>query len=372
MRGRVQQLDILRGIGVILILGRHLTGIPPTAPLYLLAFFFRWKGIGWMGVDLFFVLSGYLVTGLMVKEFSALGKFDAKRFLIRRGFKIYPSYYVLLCLTWISIVIGNSKQYPPFTALAQAFFIQNYYPGEDHYPLGHTWSLAVEEHFYLLVAALFSLLVFKQVGLKLFAAVCTLFIIVVPILRFVDLHQDARILNHITHLRLDALFMGSLLACAHHHYGDKFETIFRKNAVILTIASVLLLLPAACYGFATPWTFSLGLTAEQVAFCLIVMLMLVNTKPKGRLATALSTIGFYSYSIYVWHGPIEKLCYFVRVPTNLFILQIAVYCIFSVLGGIAFAKLIETPFLKLRDKHFPRLTKDGPMTTAEDGAPTTA
>ncbi len=358
MRARIQQLDILRGVGVILILGRHLTAIPPNAPRFLLAFFHRWYAVGWMGVDLFFVLSGYLVTGLMLREFSARGKFDAKRFLIRRGFKIYPSYYVLLCFTWLAIAISG-RSYLPFTGLSQALFLQNYYPGEDHYPLGHTWSLAVEEHFYLLVAALFALLVTKKAGLRLFAIVSTTFIIVVPILRFIDFYQSGRILNHITHLRIDALFMGALLACAHHRYGDRFEAVFRSKAVILTIASALLLLPSAYFGFANYWTFSLGLTAEQLAFCLIIMLMLVNTKPHGLWAAVLSTIGFYSYSIYVWHAPIEKLCYAIRLPTNLFLLQVAAYCVGSVLGGMTFAKLIETPFLKLRDKHFPRLGEEG-------------
>ncbi len=356
MRARIQQLDILRGIGVILILGRHLTAIPPNAPWFLMVFFQRWYETGWMGVDLFFVLSGYLVTGLMLREFSARGKFDAKRFLIRRGFKIYPSYYVLLCFTWLTIAISG-RAYLPFTGLAQALFIQNYYPGENHYPLGHTWSLAVEEHFYLLVAALFVLLVTKKAGLRVFASVCAVFIIVVPILRFVDLYHYGRILNHITHLRIDALFMGALLSCAHHHYGERFEAVFRNKAMILTITSALLLLPSAFFGFTNCWAFSIGLTAEQLAFCLIIMLMLVNSKPHGLWAAVLSTIGLYSYSIYVWHAPIEKLCYAIPIPTNLFLLQVAAYCIGSVLGGIAFAKLIESPFLKLRDKHFPRLTE---------------
>lgn len=353
MRARIQQLDILRGIGVILVLGRHLKAIPPTTPTFFMPFLHGWKSIGWMGVDLFFVLSGYLVTGLMLREFSARGKFDAKRFLIRRGFKIYPSYYFLLGFTWFAISL-NGHGYPPFTALAQSLFIQNYYPGEDHYPMGHTWSLAVEEHFYLLVAALFAFLVTKKAGLRPFAIVCAVFIFVVPILRFIDRYHHARILNHITHLRIDALFMGSLLSCAHHHYGDKFEAIFRSKTLILTIASVLLLLPTVYFGFASYWAFSIGLTAEQLAFCLIIMLLLVNTKPHGLWAAVLSTIGVYSYSIYVWHAPIEKLCYAIPIPANLFLLQVAAYCVGSVLGGIGFAKLIETPFLKLRDKHFPQ------------------
>jgi peptidoglycan/LPS O-acetylase OafA/YrhL len=119
----------------------------------------------------------------------------------------------------------------------------------------------------------------------------------------------------------------------------------------------LLLVPAACFGFANYWTFSLGLTAEQIAFCLIIMLMLIETKPHGLWAKVFSTIGFYSYSIYVWHAPIEKLCYSVRIPTNLYFLQVAAYCIASVVGGIALAKVIEEPFLKLRDRHFPRLSE---------------
>src|SRR5258706_12209135 len=95
-RSRNQALDILRGIAILIVLGRHLfflpTDLPPPADL----FFRTWIRCGWAGVDLFFVLSGFLVSGLLFQEFARNGNVAVSRFLIRRGFKIYPAFYVFL------------------------------------------------------------------------------------------------------------------------------------------------------------------------------------------------------------------------------------------------------------------------------------
>src|SRR5215831_18752084 len=81
---RNAQLDALRAIAVLLVLGRHL----PFFPL--------WIRVGWTGVDLFFVLSGFLISGLLFREYKATGGIRIGRFLVRRGFKIYPAYYLFL------------------------------------------------------------------------------------------------------------------------------------------------------------------------------------------------------------------------------------------------------------------------------------
>ena len=101
MISRVRQIDFLRAVAVILVLFRH-----------------HWVGIdvlqriGWIGVDLFFVLSGFLVSGLLFSEYKRYGNIKAGQFLIRRGFKIYPLFYLSIFLTLIifEIYILNSRK----------------------------------------------------------------------------------------------------------------------------------------------------------------------------------------------------------------------------------------------------------------------
>src|ERR1700722_19491950 len=92
---RLIQLDVLRGLAILLVLGRH--AIVPREDAGRLAPLAKiWWHIGWTGVDLFFVLSGFLVGGLLLGELRSRGTLDIKRFIIRRGFKIWPAYYTLV------------------------------------------------------------------------------------------------------------------------------------------------------------------------------------------------------------------------------------------------------------------------------------
>src|SRR5215472_7296705 len=81
---RNQSLDALRCIAVLLVVGFHL-------PYYRI-----WGTLGWIGVDLFFVLSGFLISGLLFPEYTTTGAIRLRRFLIRRGLKIYPAFYLLI------------------------------------------------------------------------------------------------------------------------------------------------------------------------------------------------------------------------------------------------------------------------------------
>src|SRR5262245_19628234 len=97
---RLRELDILRGVAILLVLGRHVIDIPDTVPPLVRRLFFVWRQIGWIGVDLFFVLSGFLVSGLLFGEYRLTGRIRLGRFLIRRGLKIYPSFYFFLFLSF--------------------------------------------------------------------------------------------------------------------------------------------------------------------------------------------------------------------------------------------------------------------------------
>src|SRR5438876_4889931 len=105
---RVVQLDALRAIAVLLVLGHHMPACPRDLNYPLALFTEQWKQCGWAGVDLFFVLSGFLVSGLLFREYQKYGTIKLPRFLARRGLKIYPAFYVLL-LTTIAVYVVTGR-----------------------------------------------------------------------------------------------------------------------------------------------------------------------------------------------------------------------------------------------------------------------
>lgn len=100
LRGRLSRVDALRAVAVLLVMVHHLTPPPAYAPRAGVALIEFAQRPSWFGVDLFFVLSGFLVSGLLFREHRLHGDLRTGRFLIRRGFKIYPSFYIFLFATF--------------------------------------------------------------------------------------------------------------------------------------------------------------------------------------------------------------------------------------------------------------------------------
>src|ERR1700739_3813791 len=130
---RNKRLDILRCVAVITVILHHSGEF---------SFFTR---VGWTGVDLFFVLSGFLISGLLFSEYKRYHSINFKRFFIRRGLKIYPAFYTFLLLTGITGALVFHSHPTGRQYLHEIFFVMNY----AHGIWDHTWSLAVEEHFYI-------------------------------------------------------------------------------------------------------------------------------------------------------------------------------------------------------------------------------
>src|SRR5207248_2040034 len=149
--------DVLRALAVLLVLGRHMTVCPRQTSAVLHAITAVWSRGGWLGVDLFFVLSGFLVSGLLFREQEKFGTIQAKRFLIRRGFKIYPAFWLLIVVTQAAALVGPPHRFRAST-VTELLFLQNY----SSSLWNHTWSLAVEEHFYFLLVMLFVLRIRRQ------------------------------------------------------------------------------------------------------------------------------------------------------------------------------------------------------------------
>ena len=146
---RSLRLDLLRALAVFLVLGRHMHPLSQQLPEFFQVLSRLWQRAGWMGVDLFFVVSGFLVSGLIFSEYRQHRALNLWRFYARRGLKIYPAFYLLL-LSTVIVTVQKGKQLKWPALLSEIFFVQNYRPGLWN----HTWSLAVEEHFYLLLPLL--------------------------------------------------------------------------------------------------------------------------------------------------------------------------------------------------------------------------
>ena len=110
-RGRLPQLDLLRGVAILLVLGHHGAVLPDKAGM-LRPVAMLWHRLGWTGVDLFFVLSGYLIGGLLLAEIRASGRLAVGRFLARRAFKIWPGFFAYLAFISVTMAWGLGDETP--------------------------------------------------------------------------------------------------------------------------------------------------------------------------------------------------------------------------------------------------------------------
>jgi peptidoglycan/LPS O-acetylase OafA/YrhL len=346
-------------VAVALVLLRHAGGVPVLSR------------IGWVGVDLFFVLSGFLISGLFYSEFQRRGAIRLRRFFIRRGLKIYPSFYAMILGTLIACKV-LSVHVALGSALAEVFFVQNY-----HVALWpHTWSLGVEEHFYIFLPIFFLILIrrtsdkqnpFRIVpaAFAVVAVVCLLSRIITMYFARGNEHAVQMVINP-THNRMDSLFCGVTLAYLFHFrpgaLAQWFDSRAKQMGIVLVAAALLSCCLLDLRGFFLP---TIGLSFLYLGFGALLLLSLYVrdvlpawlAKPAGALGTACAFIGAYSYSIYLWHIPFQA--YAAGVLRRVFGIHFGPagrFC-FVLIGTVAFGilmgKLIEFPVLRFRDNLFP-------------------
>jgi peptidoglycan/LPS O-acetylase OafA/YrhL len=358
---RLAGLDLLRLLAVLLTLGRHLTQSPDGWPGAWDGVLSTWFRGGWVGVDLFFVLSGFLVSGLLFGEYRARGQFSLARFYTRRGWKIYPPFFALTATTVVMTLL-HRWPLPPSGVLADVFFLQCYSPGL----WVHSWSLAVEEHFYLLLP-LVLLLILKlnrdsasPLRPVLALAGCVAAgALLLRILNWCMRPDYSMYIHHFpTHLRFDSLLLGVAIAYLYHFHNSRFVEVLTPWRRWLIAGGVLLLMPAFFFQVETsPFIFTVGFSLFAVGSGMLMVGVLLSKPPHGRLAQWGAGLGAYSYSIYLWH---PALTYWGipflerKLGTTLgFGVHEAVYLVGSLAGGVLMAKLVEIPALRLRDRWFP-------------------
>ncbi len=338
MKQKISQLDAVRGIAILVVMIHNSPFKPPSHPLQFLV------GYGWMGVDLFFVLSGFLITGILVDTKQSEGYF--KNFYARRCLRIWPLYYSVLFFMFVvipflrpsigSIVIAHSSPWWAFPLFLQNFLLHDSTGATG--PLGVTWSVAIEEQFYVVWAVVVRCCSYSQLRRVAIAVIC-----LSPVLRvYLSLHHVDLYSN--VFCRLDGLMAGGLLALIVRSNTFLPSRFLKVAWLSLFIAAPLAFVTDA---FHARWiTFSLSAVAS-VAF---VYLSLFATQKWFRVTMtnrALVYTGTISYGLYLLHKTpfdMEQLFHLDRHPVLALLMGLAASYVIAILSW----NLLEKPFLRLK------------------------
>jgi len=355
---RLREIDFLRGIAIILVLFRHHRCFEPL------------HDAGWIGVDLFFVLSGYLVSKLLFKEYIANSEIKPFKFLLRRGFKIYPLFYSCILLTiFINYFFGDYLGIDNLKfekIAAEVFFVQNYYEGL----WAHTWSLAIEEHFYIGLVCIILFFIKLNALKKLIVPFCILIFFGCLGLRIANFHYNAYgHYSHLfpTHLRIDSLLFGVLLSYFHCFKENYFIQFFSKHRRFKYALSTILISTPFFFKIDSFFMNTFGLTFIYIGFGIILSMFItdpqinkkLNRLMSEKLVKYISLIGVYSYGIYLFHMFTIKYFYTILFKLEItfyYRIEFVIYFFISIFLGVFMSKTIEKPFLNLREKISPRIT----------------
>ena len=374
---RIQELDGLRGIAVTLVVVSHYLYLGPSpgdhplgaARLYL--WFQRFFAIGWSGVDLFFVLSGFLIGGILLDARESPSYY--RTFYMRRFYRILPLYYLwvlgylfvmVTSRSWLIAFLKIFPGAPPDASVLWLFtFIQNVkfesYATLGWFWLSPTWSLAVEEQFYLIAP----LLIRRLTRRALFAVMCAV-IVAAPLVRMwvrshllsqpVGLEQTYTLLP----CRADALALGVLAALLWR--DESFRKWLSRNTTTLQVLAAVFMCGVIGLGYWSPSNFSLAMESvgyTWLALFYALVLLLVLEKPLGLVGSfarlkGLRELGRVSYCIYLIHFAAGWM---VRALFESLVMHLAIWQ-WSALGSVAailvyfFARAswrdIESPLLR--------------------------
>lgn len=338
-------LDLLRAVAIALVVVYHVLLSSPV-PLHGVM---RLADTGRYGVDLFFMLSGWLIGGLYWKEHFRFGNVELLRFWLRRWIRTIPPYLVALLLAWLAVFIQRRQ---PFS-WGYLLFAQNYFSSIEYFRV--SWSLCIEEHFYLFLPLLLLLVIQRgNAAVVLFSA-----LLIIPLIgRWWESCHGASFgfgyATTATHLRMEPLVLGFLLARVPLNHPVRWTAIKSWAAAVAVLALVLFLF----LQFAAPpvWMYRLGFTA--LALGLAALLIWLVEQDAGKLAssTVVKAIALTSYSVYLTHAlVIDAVGMLMHRFSGLpWLAYFPIALLLITVTGATFYFAIELTSVRLRDRWVPR------------------
>ena len=356
LKGYIPTLDGWRAVAIIAVMASH-AGHSYSAPLGRDSFFDRISS-GTHGVNLFFAISGLLITSRLLEEWDTAGNVSLKRFYIRRGFRILPP--ALLYLACVAL-LGASGLLPVVREefAAATLFYRNYLPailgpGGAGFFTSHYWSLGVEEHFYLFWPAL---LLFA--GRKRALPVAIVVALLVAVWRHFEAWREIMLYNAIqptyfarSDTRIDSIMWGVVAALALSRPDVRaFIERYLSTIVMLAVAA---LYGAIVYRYGTRPTF----WEAMIVPVIVVGTVLRPHSIVGRVLEnpVMRWIGRLSYSLYLWEF---FFVYYPGVPTTLGVWQtFPVNLIAAMACAAASYYLVERPLVRLGHRIAPAMPRD--------------
>jgi peptidoglycan/LPS O-acetylase OafA/YrhL len=354
---RIHGLDTLRACAIVLVVLHHYRLFVGGGDD------FGWLGaIGWVGVDLFFALSGYLIGNQIFMAMRGAPGFSARVFYLRRALRTLPNYWVVLALYWLSASLRNGAPLaPPWRYLSFTLNL-GLAPGTA---FSHAWSLCIEEQFYLLLPALALLIAATARPLRTAWTVIGLALLGGCLLRAANwqawiataAHAEGgyyTAIYYATLCRLDELVVGVALALVKSYHPRRWRQALRHGRVALAIGVVACALGAALFAHDR-----LGLTASTFGYPLLALgfgaLLLSALSKNSPLATipvpGARGLALWSYAIYLTHRIVftlsDSALQTLGVAHNGALARALMFAL-SVLAGWLLYRLIETPFMALR------------------------
>jgi peptidoglycan/LPS O-acetylase OafA/YrhL len=353
---RIRGLDGLRALSMALVLVQHGRASFSTeyAPI---RFLVDLLANGTLGVTTFFVISGYLITYLLRKEFTQTGRISLSAFYIRRALRIFPALYVYLAVIALLRCAGVLET-TPGDFLVAGCFLSNYRhafldPVTDatmngFWFLGHFWTLALEEQFYLLWP--FAVVL---AGPTRAPRVSLAIIALAPLLRVMTYFAwpaSRGQLGGMVHCAGDSLMFGCLLALWQGRPGfDNFAKRYHHWTMPLTALVFLLVVsPELGQRFRGSYSMTMGISLNSLAITSILIWIVSHQDGalvRGLEWAPLKGLGVLSYSVYLWQQLVlapSNSTWTAKFPVNM------ILCV--VLGWLSF-RCVETPFLRLRDRY---------------------
>jgi peptidoglycan/LPS O-acetylase OafA/YrhL len=298
----VPALDGVRGLAIALVLVHQFSILTTPAPLAV-RIVRPFIEVGWIGVTLFFVLSGYLITGILVDSKGRDGWL--RTFYIRRSLRIFPLYYAVLVVAFLILPALGLLPWPLHQGYYWSYLVnwpEDLNPGYDG--LGQLWSLSVEEQFYVVWAVLVAL-----TGRRTLAGICLALIPIAFASRCVLVLQgDSDAAYKWTICRMDALASGALLALLVRNEAARQRLAAALPRLVWAALAVGVVVGAASRGLPRvgPITETVGHLALDFIFFVVVGAAALGAVPAFESAT-LRTLGKYSYAMYLFHLPLHHI-----------------------------------------------------------------